>query len=68
MFVIYPAFYFQNTFNYNISVCIAQIKNYIKENTGHIKRLENELREQRKEINDLQQELALIKKGMNDNA
>lgn len=67
LFVIYPAFHFQNVFNEGVSDCIRQIKNYIGENEEikhtpvKIARLERQVQSQQEQIAKLQKELEALK-------
>lgn len=67
LFIIYPAFYFQNVFNEGVTDCIRQIKNYIEENEEvkhapvKIARLEKQIQAQQEQIERLQQELESLK-------
>ncbi len=63
LFVIYPAFHFQNVYNEAVSDCIRQMKNYIEENE-QVKRmpakmaaLEKQVKEQQEQIDALRREL-----------
>lgn len=69
LFVIYPAFHFQNVYNEAVADCIRQTKNYIEENE-QIKRmpakmaaLEKQVKEQQEQIDALQRELSRFAAG-----
>ncbi len=64
LFVIYPAFHFQNVYNEAVADCIRQMKNYIEENE-QLKRmpakmaaLEKQVRGQQEQIDELKKELS----------
>jgi len=67
LFVIYPAFHFQNVFNEGVVDCIRQVRNYIGENEEvkhtpvKIARLEQQLKAQQEQIERLQKELEVLK-------
>lgn len=67
LFVIYPAFQFQNVFNKGVVECIRQLRNYIEENEEvrhtsiKISRLEKQLQDQQEQIERLQRELDTLK-------
>lgn len=67
LFVIYPAFQFQNVFNEGVVDCIRQVRNYIEENEEvkhtpvKLARLEKQLQEQQEQIERLQKELETLK-------
>lgn len=64
LFVIFPAFHFQNTYNKAVADCIGQMKNYIEENEQvrhmavKVTALEKQVKEQQEQINVLREELS----------
>lgn len=71
LFVIYPAFQFQNVFNEGVVDCIRQVRNYIEENEEvkhtpvKLARLEKQLQAQQEQIDRLQKELETLKANNN---
>ena len=67
LFVIFPAFHYQNVFNEGVADCIRQLKNYIDENDEvkytpkKMAKLENLLKLQQEQIQVLQKELEILK-------
>ncbi len=59
LFVIFPAFQYQNMFNHATVNCIHQLKNHVDET----KELKKQLAQQQEQIQQLQQELAELKKA-----
>lgn len=69
LFVIYPAFHYQNVYNEAVADCIRQVKNYIEENEpvkhmpAKVAALEKQVREQQEQINALQKEISRLVSG-----
>lgn len=65
LFVIFPAFQFQNHFNKGTVNCLNQIELYIRESSG----LKKQVADQQKQLEDCQRQINLLKrqlKSMNE--
>lgn len=70
LFVIFPAFHYQNVFNEGVVDCIRQLKNYIEENEEvkhtpiKIAKLESQIQSQQEQIEMLQKEIEALKNSI----